>query len=463
MRHEIPLEQLGPNGAAMADAVTTCVHCGFCLPSCPTYQELGEEMDSPRGRIYLMKGVLEGLLRADEVQPHIDRCLGCMACETACPSGVRYHELLLPYRSWIEERDPGRGEVTAREGTGALNAPPRGRTRERGIRLRRWLTMQTLPYPNRFRAAVRAARLALPFRRFVPKEIEPLFDLLPARVPAPVPFPPVTAATGSRRARVALLTGCVQSVLEPAINQATIAVLVRNGVDVIVPQEQGCCGALPWHAGHASQARALARRNLDVFPTDIDAIVVNAAGCGSAMQEYSLVFAGEPDHGRARAFAARVLDVSVFLDELGVLPPPALEQPIRVAMHDACHLCHAQQVRDAPRRLLRAIAGLHLVELEDGERCCGSAGTYNIEQPEIAASLGRRKAQAIGSASCDFVASGNIGCMVQIRRYLGDHTTHGAPVLHTMQILAAAYAGTLDSQRTLSLDARDATPTSRPS
>jgi glycolate oxidase iron-sulfur subunit len=420
----------------MADAVTACVHCGFCLPSCPTYQELGEEMDSPRGRIYLMKGVLEGSLDPEQVQPHIDRCLGCMACETACPSGVRYHELLLPYRALAKSRD--RSEATVRE------AVTMGSRRSNAAGLRRWLTMQTLPYPARFRAAVRAGRMARWLGKLVPASMQPLLELLPRFLPETVPMPVVTRAIGQRRARVALSTGCVQSVLEPAINQATVAVLTRNGVEVVIPHSQSCCGALDWHTGDVKRARTFARRNFRAFPRDVDAIVVNAAGCASAMLEYPLSFKAEPDEATARDFAAKVVDVSVFLDGLGMEAPPAPSSPLRVAVHDACHLCHAQQVRAEPRNLLRAIAGIEILELNDDERCCGSAGIYNIDQPQVAAALGRRKAGAIRATDCDVVATGNIGCIIQMQRHLADSSVPPPPVLHTVQILAAAYASTLD-------------------
>ncbi|HEX6938075.1 MAG TPA: heterodisulfide reductase-related iron-sulfur binding cluster [Longimicrobiales bacterium] len=425
MQHRIPVETLGPYGRAMADAAAACVHCGFCLPSCPTYQVLGEEMDSPRGRIYLMKGVLEGELDARAIAPHVDRCLGCLACESACPSGVPYHELLLPYR-----------------------ATAAGAGRPWMARLKRWLVLNTLPYPRRFRLAVRAARWTRWLRPVVPPALRPMLDLAPRHLPPARPIPETVAAVGERRARVALLTGCVQRAMEPDINRATVEVLARNGVEVVVPRSQGCCGALAWHTGEAAAARAHARRLLRAFPDDVDAVIVNAAGCGSGMREYPLVFAGREDEDAARALAARVVDVSVFLDRLGIEPPPPLAAPLRVAYHDACHLCHAQQVRAEPRRLLRSIEGLELVELEDGERCCGSAGTYNLDQPDVARALGRMKAEAVRRTDCDIVATGNIGCIVQLRSHLSEGATQiGPPVLHTVQVLALAYAGKLRKAR----------------
>jgi glycolate oxidase iron-sulfur subunit len=420
MQHRIPIESL-THGRAMSEAVTACVHCGFCLPTCPTYQVLGEEMDSPRGRIYLMKGALEGALDPAGVQPHIDRCLGCLACETACPSGVEYHKLLLPYRALTEEK----GEVR----------------RTLLDRVKRWLVLQTLPYPRRFRAAVRSGRLARRLRAVTPASFRPMLDLLPPDLPPEERLPERIAPQGTRRARVMMLTGCAQRALEPDINSATAEVLARNGVEVLVPRGQGCCGALAWHTGEADAARSFARDLMNHVPDDVDAIVVNAAGCGSGMKEYPLAFTGESDLPRARDVASKVVDVSVFLDRLGIEPPPPLDTPLRIAYHDACHLAHAQQVRAEPRRLLRSIAGVELVELGDAERCCGSAGTYNIDQPEIAAELGRLKADAVRATECDVVATGNIGCMVQMRSHLAPSATHPAPpVLHTMQILARAYA-----------------------
>lgn len=416
MRHRIPVESLGPVGEPMARAVQACVHCGFCLPTCPTYQVLGQEMDSPRGRIYLMKEVLEGGLPLEGVLLHIDRCLGCLACVTACPSGVAYHELVSPFRDRAERK----------------------RRRTPLERLRRFLVLETLPYPARMRWAFRLGRVMRPLRRLVPKAMRPLLDLLPERVPAPRPLPPLTPARGPRRARVALLTGCVQQVLEPDIGWASLEVLARNGVEVAVPPGQVCCGALAWHAGDGDRARALARINLQAFPQDVDAIVTNAAGCGSGMHEYPLMLKGTEEEAAAQAFASRIRDISVLLEEVGIVPPPPLDGPRKAAYHDACHLGHAQSVRQAPRRLLQCIGNLDVLEIDDGETCCGSAGTYNLDQPEIAADLGRRKARHIFATGCDLVAAGNIGCLVQIRSHLRRYN-RAPQALHTIQILHRAY------------------------
>ena len=417
MQHTIPIDQLGALGHTMAEQVEKCVHCGFCLPACPTYRVLGEEMDSPRGRITLMKSALEGTLPIEQTLPFIDKCLGCVGCVTACPSGVQYGELLQPYRALAE----------------------RQRQRPFMDRVVRLMVRETLPFPGRFRAAAIAGRLAQPFRRLLPRQMQSMLALLPAQpLPAAQPLPRVTPALGRRRARVALLAGCVQQALSPAINTATLRVLARNGVEVVIPAGQGCCGSLMAHTGDADFARSLARRNLRAFPADVDAVVTNAAGCGSGMREYGLLFAGQPEAEAARAFAARVRDVSAFLDELGLIAPPPLSAPLRLAYHDACHLAHAQGVTSAPRRLLRAIPNLTLLDIPEPELCCGSAGTYNLEQPEIAAQLGRRKAENIAATGAQALAAGNLGCLVQVRPYL-EALGQPLPLWHTVEVLDNAY------------------------
>lgn len=400
----------------MAHAVEACVHCGFCLATCPTYRVLAEEMDSPRGRIVLMKDVLEGGLELEEALPYLDRCLGCQACVTACPSGVPYGELLMPFR---------------------LRAEPL-RQRALAERLARWTVQSTLPYRRRFRRAVRLGKLGRPFRGLMPAGFRAMLDLIPAELPQAEPLPEFYPARGPRRARVALLAGCVQQVLNPGINWATLRVLKQNGVEVVIPRDQGCCGALAMHSGEGRRALALARANLALFPDDVDAVITNAAGCGSGMHEYPLLFKGAAEEDAAAKLAAKTKDISLFLDELGLIPPPALRQPMRVAYHDACHLAHAQKVREAPRRLLRAIPNLTLLELAEPEICCGSAGTYNLEQPELAAQLGRQKAQKVLESGAQVLASGNIGCLTQIQNHL---EALGSPltVMHTIQLLDLAY------------------------
>ncbi len=413
MRHAIPVDSLGPQAPSMAEAVANCVHCGFCLPACPTYLALGEEMDSPRGRIILMKGALEGELSQEDVLPHVDRCLGCLACVTACPSGVEYGELLTPFREMTEK----------------------GRSRSAMEELSRTLTNQTLPYPGRFRAAAMLGRYTKFLKPFLPAALQTMLDLLPERLPPRVALPRLAPARGERRARVALLSGCAQQVLAPWINSATVEVLTSNGVEVVIPPRQGCCGALSMHTGAADQARALARRNFDAFNLDdVDAVVTNAAGCGSGMHEYPLLFAGEEEEQAAREFADKVQDVTVFLDALGIEPPSGLPEPLTVAYHDACHLAHAQGVTDAPRRLLAAVQNLTLVPIPEGEICCGSAGSYNIDQPEIAAELGQRKAEAILGTGARAVVTGNIGCMTQIDNHL-QRLGKPLPIFHTVELL----------------------------
>ena len=422
MQHKISSEDLGPRAEPMVRAVEACVHCGFCLPTCPTYRVLEEEMDSPRGRIFLMKEVLEGNIPVEQVFDYVDRCLGCVACETSCPSGVQYGELITPFRAYAE-RNWRRGWTQ---------------------RALRWIVLRTLTHPGRFRLAATLGRLTFGWtgrriRRIFPSRVRVMLDLLPVRLPRAEALPEVFPAEGKRRARVALLAGCAQQVLAPEINWATLRVLARNGVEVVIPREQGCCGALSMHTGMDAQAKRLARRNLTAFPDDVDAILTNAAGCGSGMKEYALLFKGEPEEGAAREFEARVQDVSVFLDALGFEPPPAMDRPLKIAYHDACHLGHAQGVRAAPRRLLEAIPGVTVVTPPDWEICCGSAGIYNIERPEIAAELGRQKVESLLSTGADAVATGNIGCTMQIRTHLAEQQRE-LPVYHTFEVLDRAYA-----------------------
>ncbi|EIA39426.1 glycolate oxidase iron-sulfur subunit GlcF [Thermus parvatiensis] len=413
MQHQIPVEKLGKEEEVMAHAIEACVHCGFCLPTCPTYLVLQEEMDSPRGRIFLMKEVLEGNLKLEEALPYLDRCLACQACVTACPSGVPYGELIATFRLWSEEK---------------RHRFPLERVFRLGL-------LRTLPNPERFRPLAKLGARLKPLLKPLPlpKPLKAPLALLPDRLPEEAPYGEVYPAKGERRARVGLLLGCAQRVLRPSINQATIRVLQENGVEVVAVPEQACCGALNLHAGDKEGARALARKNLKAF-RDVDYVVTNAAGCGSGMKEYPLLFLGEPEEEEAQALAAKVKDLSVLLDELGFTPPPPPRRPLRVAYHDACHLAHAQGVREAPRRLLKA-AGLEVLEPREWELCCGSAGTYNLFQPEIAEALGRRKAENLKATGADLVATGNIGCLTQIQAYLD------LPVLHTAELLALLYEG----------------------
>ncbi|MBW3665647.1 MAG: 4Fe-4S dicluster domain-containing protein [Actinobacteria bacterium] len=417
-----------------ADLIADCVHCGFCLPTCPTYALWGEEMDSPRGRIYLMQMGLEGEVEMDDTfVRHLDLCLGCMACVTACPSGVQYDRLIEATRPQLERNYP----------------------RGRGERLLRRLIFWLFPHPRRLWVAAllgwlyRALRLDRLAARTgllgaLPEQVRTLESLLPdvhladlgRRLPEHVP-----ARGGPARARVGLVTGCVQSVFFADVNAATARVLALEGCDVIVPGDQPCCGALELHSGNEEAAIARAKAMIEMFEdTEVDAVVINAAGCGSSLKEYATLLRDEPGWaGRALAFEERVRDVSELLDELG---PRAERHPVRarVAYQDACHLQHAQQVRRQPRRLLADIPGVELSEIMEPEICCGSAGIYNLLHPQAAADLGRRKADHVLATEPDVVCSGNPGCLLQLQRHL-HASDRDVRVLHTVQLLDASLRG----------------------
>jgi len=416
------------------ELIDTCVHCGFCLPTCPTYLLWGEEMDSPRGRIYLMKAGLQGRaeMTTSFVQ-HFDRCLGCLACVTACPSGVQYGPLIEKSRAQIERQ---------------YDRPP-------GESLFRRLLLAVLPYPSRMQILLaplvalgpfmgRAGGFSPGLLRWLPSRVAALMSVAPrvdwrGLFARPAPH---TAAVGAERMTVAVLEGCVQRLAFAGVNAATIRVLAAEGCRVEAPPAQGCCGALPLHAGHIDQARELARHNIAVFEAaGVDRIVVNAAGCGSAMKEYGGLFAEDPVWAdRARAFSEKVRDVSQVLVELG--EPRARRHPIRarVAYHDACHLAHGQGVRAEPRALLQAIPDVELLTPAEADICCGSAGIYNLVQPEAAADLGARKARHIATLSPDMIATGNPGCILQIAaaaRRLG----HDWPIVHPIELIDASIRG----------------------
>jgi glycolate oxidase iron-sulfur subunit len=418
--------------------IDKCVHCGFCLPTCPTYMLWGEEMDSPRGRIYLMKAELEGRARIDATfVRHIDACLGCLNCVTACPSGVQYAPLIERTRARIDAQYE----------------------RPSSDRLFRRMLLWLIPYPRRMRLALlpmafvgglvrRVASSSLGSR--LPARLRAALALAPPVTPTSLfaSLPEETSAKGPVRATVAMLTGCVQRLAFHHVNEATARVLAAEGCVVKAPAAQGCCGALALHAGASDQARALARHTIAIFEqAGVEAIVVNAAGCGSAMKEYGELFADDPDWAtRAAALSAKVRDVSEVLVALG--EPRATRHPIeaRVAYHDACHLAHGQGVRAQPRALLQAIPGVELVSPVEGEICCGSAGIYNLVEPEPAAELGVRKATHIAAVQPDIVATGNPGCILQIGasgRALG----HEWRILHPVELVDASIRG-VDPRRT---------------
>ncbi|MGD0474686.1 MAG: heterodisulfide reductase-related iron-sulfur binding cluster [Candidatus Velthaea sp.] len=416
------------------DLIGDCVHCGFCLPSCPTYRSWGNEMDSPRGRIDLMKGLSTGAIALDEtVSAHFDRCLACMACVPACPSGVRYDLLIEAQRAKLE-----------------VSAP-----RTPADRAFRELIFALFPYPSRLKV------LSVPLLLYAKSGVQALIRRsgLLARVPlrfaqlealSPnvrlsdlrTPLPEFTPAHPERaRGRVALVAGCVQRSFFPNVNAATIRVLAAEGYDVLVPPGQGCCGALSLHSGRSGEAKRFARALIRRFAREnVDAILVNAAGCGSTLKQYAELFADERKlRDAAQAFSAKVQDINEFL---AGIEPAAPRRPLamRVAYHDACHLAHAQRITAQPRALLRGIPGLELVEIPDGAQCCGSAGTYNLFEPESAREIGERKATSVLSVAPDLLASANPGCTVQIQSIL---RARGAklPAAHPIEILDASIAG----------------------
>ena len=403
-----------------------CVHCGFCLPTCASYRVLGTEMDSPRGRIHTLKAIAAGELELDAaVAPHFDSCLGCFACVTACPSGVRYDQL-------IEHTRPK-----------LINAGQRSAWQTSF----RQLLLQVLPYPGRLRALLQPLRAytgtplqALARRtgltRLFGPEIEAMERLLPplAAEAFSDQLPLINPAKAERRGRVALLLGCVQRCFDPSVSTATVKVLQANGFEVVIPQEQGCCGAVSHHQGELELTRQLAAdlvRSMNAIEGDLDAVLVAASGCGHTMKAYGELLNGDIQ------FRAPVLDVQEFLADRGLLETFRTQlQPLPgiVAMHDACHMIHGQNIQTQPRALLRAIPGIQLREAIEAGVCCGSAGIYNLVQPDEAAELGRIKADDLSSTGAGVVASANIGCTLQLRRHLGDR----AEVLHPMQLLAAS-------------------------
>jgi glycolate oxidase iron-sulfur subunit len=418
------------------DPIDDCVHCGFCLPHCPTYRLWGEEMDSPRGRIYLMRGLRDGELPANPigagVAQHFDRCLGCMACMPACPSGVRYDVLIERTRAQLE----------------------RSRPRTLRDRLFRGMLFSVLPYPHRLKLLgvvlwlyARSGLQGLVRRSGLLRRLPPRLAQLDALAPdlrlrdLLAALPAQTPAQGESRARVGMISGCVQRVFFPRVNQATIRVLAAEGCDVQVPDGQGCCGALSMHAGREHEAKSLARALIDAFDRrPVDFIVINAAGCGSHLKSYGALLADEPAWAnRARAFAAKVRDVNELL---AAMPPRATRHPLsaRVAYHDACHLAHAQGIRAQPRALLRSIPGLTLIEIPDGDQCCGSAGTYNLTEPEASDAIGARKVDNVMSTGAQVLAAANAGCTLQIQKLLRARGV-ALPAAHPIEILDAAIRG----------------------
>jgi glycolate oxidase iron-sulfur subunit len=429
---ELATESPGKTERSYLDLIADCVHCGFCLPACPTYTSWGDEMDSPRGRIDLMKGVAEGAIALDEtVVGHFDACLGCMACVTACPSGVQYDLLIEATRAKVEHE-----YVRPVEDAAFRN-----------------LIFALFPYPERLRvfayplyaaakSGVQGLVRKLGLTKLLPKRLAELEALAPplSREDLAARLPIFTAAAGERRGRVALVAGCVQRVFFPAVNAATIRVLAAEGYDVIVPDGQGCCGALSLHSGRDEEAKAFARALIARFEYEaFDRVIINAAGCGSTLKTYGELFADEPAmRDRAQRFAERVSDINEFL--AGIEPRAARGPfPMRVAYHDACHLAHAQRIRSQPRALLCAIPELELIEIPQGDQCCGSAGVYNLLQPESAHEIGERKVTNVLSVAPELLASANPGCTLQIQSILRERGLT-LEAMHPIEILDRSIA-----------------------
>jgi glycolate oxidase iron-sulfur subunit len=435
-----PASLLDPTGE-LREVVGDCVHCGFCLTTCPTYELWGEEMDSPRGRIHLISQLLDGAEASPAAAEHLDRCLGCMACVPACPSGVRYDRLIEAARAWATEAEPAQP---------VRSLPPRS-ARQRALRA---AIFATFPYPGRLRmmtGPLRAAQRTGADRllrgrlseRLAPEIAAALrvAPVRPARKQLRGRMPGLVAARGERRAVVGMLTGCVQQVFFPRVNQATARVLAMEGCDVIIPASQGCCGALSLHDGRRAEATAFARRLIETFEhAGVDAILVNSAGCGSAMKEYADLLRDDPAWaGRAKSLAAKVADFSEFLVRLG---PVATKHPLGLtaAYHDACHLAWAQRITAQPRELLGGIPDLVVAEIPDAGICCGSAGIYNLVQPDAAQQLGARKAASVASTGADLVVSANPGCALQIASALAT-AGQPKPIAHLAEVLDASISG----------------------
>lgn len=408
-----------------------CVHCGLCTASCPTYVMTGDENDSPRGRIYLMRAVVDGRAAASEkVREHLGLCLDCRACESACPSGVQYGKIVEPFKVALELSADGN------------QRPPL---------LLRLMLRHLFPYADRMKLALIPARLAKATGllklaevtggvKLLPKTLQRMQAMLPPRMALfpPADLPEKLMPVGTKRAKVALFTGCVTQAMTPETNAATARVLQHNGCEVDVVRGQVCCGAVSYHSGDEAGAKAFIRQNLEAFdPAGYDAIIMNAAGCGAMLKDYAHLMHFEPEAHQAEAFTAKVKDISEFLVTLGPIKP---KNPVQVqaTYHDACHLCHGQQIRSQPRQLLAMIDGLDLKPLEETEICCGAAGTYNLTQPEMSHRLGQRKAEYVEATGATMVATGNVGCQLQIQKHLHDRGNQ-TQVVHPVELLDKAY------------------------
>ncbi len=415
------------------DLIQDCVHCGFCLSACPTYLETGNELDSPRGRIYLMKSALEGKIpMGGSLVKHLDMCLGCIACEPACPSGVKYSRLIESARSQIERRYE----------------------RPFSDKLHRLLIYSIFPYPKRLRLLLPLLYLyqvsglkhlvhTSGILRKLSSRLSKMDDMLPAIKSSELfpSMPNLIPAMGKKRYRVAFLTGCVQSVLFPRTNEATVRVLSENGCEVVVPRNQGCCGALSLHSGRMSEARDFARININIFErSDYDAIIVNSAGCGSAMKEYQELLKGDESYAeRAERISNKTKDIMEFLDEIG-LRGELREVKCRVTYQDACHIAQAQRIKSQPRNIIKKIPGVEFVELRESELCCGSAGIYNMVEPEMSGRLLDRKIGNLKETDADLLVAGNPGCLLQIQMGIIQNGLN-VKTAHPIELLDWSYRG----------------------
>lgn len=413
-----------------------CVHCGLCTSACPTYVETGNENDSPRGRIYLMRSVVDGRLDlTDNVRGHLDLCLDCRSCETACPSGVQYGRLLEPFRVEMQQRP--QGETTS---------PTRPDWFHRWIMYGLFPNRRRMAWalaPARWMQSLKLDRLldATGLTRLLPARLRRMQQQLPQLKSRPGALPTRLPAIGQRRATVGLFLGCVADAMFREVHWATARVLQQNGCDVVIPQEQQCCGAIHYHSGASEPAVDLIHRNVQAFAgQDLDAIVVNVAGCGSMLKDYSHILDElQPgkNHSTTSDFVGRMKDVSEFLAELGLIPPTGTIEAT-VAYQDACHLQHAQQIRDQPRDLLRQIPGIQVVPVAEPELCCGAAGSYNLTQPEMADRLGQRRIGHLLDTRPDVIASGNAGCSLQLQAQL-KQAGQNVPVMHPIELLDLSY------------------------
>ena len=419
------------------ELIDACVHCGFCLSTCPSYRIIGKETDSPRGRIYLMDGINEGdIPLSPAITQHFDTCLGCLACVTTCPSGVQYDQLIEATRAQVERNYP----------------------RSLPEQLLRQFIFATFPYPNRLRVLLapllvyqklgfqKLLRSTGWLEKFLPEQITAMESVLPELTPDAFKdnLPEVIPAKGEKRYRVGMILGCVQRVFLPEVNNATVRVLTANGCEIVIPKSQGCCGALTHHQGQEAQTLELAKQTIDTFADlNLDAVLINASGCGHTLKEYGHILKDDPIYAeKAKVFSSKVKDVQEFLDHVGLTAKlsPLQDQPLAIAYQDACHMLHGQKISLEPRRLLRQIPNVQLRESVDASLCCGSAGIYNILQPEVGHELGEMKVNNLTDTGAEVIASANVGCITQIRKHLKLQNKN-VLLMHPMELLDYSIRG----------------------